>query len=151
MREQILRIADQPQIGKRNRSIGKIGRTSDDIDSKTDDAGKMPTGQLCALEQQPREFCAIDHKIIGPFDPDSPPGRPQTLHGAQNGEAGDKTKLRRKRNRTGIDKQKTGRQIALRRQPGATMAAAPLGLLMRCNPQRASLAIAGAAQGLIIR
>jgi hypothetical protein len=31
------------------------------------------------------------------------------------------------------------------------MAAAPLGLFMRCNPQRASLAIAGAAQGLIIR
>ena len=73
------------------------------------------------------------------------------MHGAQNGEPRDKTKLRRKRNRTGIDKQKTGRQIALRRQPGATMAAASLGLFVRCNPQRARLAIAGAAQGLIIR
>jgi hypothetical protein len=111
----------------------------------------MPTGQLRALEQQTREFCAIDHKIVGPFDPNRPPGRPQTLNGAQNGEARNKTKLRRKRHRTGIDEKKTGGQIALRREPGATMAAASLSLLMRCNPERARLAIAGAAQGLIIR
>jgi hypothetical protein len=31
------------------------------------------------------------------------------------------------------------------------MAAASLGLFMRCNPQGSRLAIAGAAQGLIIR
>jgi hypothetical protein len=73
------------------------------------------------------------------------------MHGAQNGQPRDKAKLRRKRNRTGIHEQKTGRQISLWREPGATMASAPLGLLMGCNPQRAGLALARAAQGLLIR